>query len=128
MQPTFDELGIELLKYGYRKVVFLEVECKIDGAIRLGVSPELPIGEQFECPECHAQQPCSGILATGFSRRPLPLEPEFWSGPTHWDEISIDEYRPPAPKPGHEGRARHYRKTLHVESGAVDESKICAMA
>src|SRR5260370_31801280 len=61
MQQTFDEMGIELLKYGYRKVVFLEVECKIDGAIRLGVSPELPIGEQFECPECHAQRPCSGI-------------------------------------------------------------------
>jgi hypothetical protein len=80
MQATFDELGIELLKYGYRKVVFLEVECKIDGASRLGVSAELPIGEQFECPECHAQRPCSGILAAGYSRRPLPLEPEFWSG------------------------------------------------
>jgi len=122
MQATFNELGIELLKYGYRKVVFLEVQCKIDGTFRLGVSPEALFDSQFECPKCHSLRPCSGIIATGYSRQSLPLE-EFWSGPGDWDEISIDEYRPPKPKPGVDGRARHYRTTVHV--GAPDES--CAM-
>src|SRR5262249_32441083 len=119
MQATLDELGIELLKYGYRKVVFLEVECKIDGAFRLGISAEQPIGDRLECPRCHLPRPRSGILATGYSRRPLPLEPELWKAAIDWDTISDDDYRPPANKPGLEGRARHYRKKLQVVTVAV---------
>jgi hypothetical protein len=115
MQPTFDELGIELLKYGYRKVFFLELECKIDGTYRLGVSAEIPIGDQFECPKCHEQRPCSAVLAVGYSRHPLPLEPEFWRGPAYWHEINEKEYRQPAPTPGLEGRSRHYRPTFELE-------------
>ena len=65
MQAPFDELGIELLKYGYRKVVFLEVQCKIDGAFRLGVSPEVLLDDQIECPKCHAPRACSGIPCHG---------------------------------------------------------------
>ena len=125
MQSAFDELGIELLKWGFRKVVFLEVECKIDGTHRIGVSAGLPIGDQFECPKCHAQRPCSGIIATGYSRRLLPFH-EFWMGSSgRWDDISADEYRLRATKPGVDGRARHYRKTLQIGIDATEES--CAM-
>ena len=126
MQPTFDQLGIELLKHGYRKVVFLEVECKIDGTYRLGVSAEVSIGAHFDCPKCHMQRPCGGILATGYSRRSLPLEPEFWGGAAHWQQMSEDEYRQPAPKPGTGVRARHYRKTLAVAMQETEQ--VCATA
>jgi hypothetical protein len=125
MQPTFDALGIELLKHGYRKVVFLEVECKIDGTYRLGVSAELPLGPHFDCPRCHVSRPCSGILAAGYSRRSLPLEPEFWGGAAHWQQMSEDEYRQPAPKPGMDGRARHYQKTRQVDTSEPEQS--CAV-
>ncbi len=108
MQPTFDQLGIQLLKHGYRKVVFFEVECNLDGTYRLGVSAELQFGSHFDCPKCHMQRPCSGILAIGYIRN--PLEPEFWCGAAKWQEISEDEYRRPMSKPGMDGRARHYRK------------------
>jgi hypothetical protein len=126
MQSAFDELGIELLKWGFRKVVFLEVECKIDGTHRIGVSAGLPIGDQFECPKCHAQRPCSGIIATGYSRQPLPFH-EFWNRSGRWDDISADEYRPPVPKPGLGGRARHYQKALQV-CATEESAKVFATA
>ena len=128
MQRTFDELGIELLKYGYRKIVFIEVECKIDGTYRLGVSAGQPIGDRFECPECHEQRPCSGILATGYSRKPLPLAPEFWYGSGNLHNVSEDEYRPRRRTGQY---ARHYRKTFRSaletdesgEAGAMGEEE-----
>jgi hypothetical protein len=125
MQPTFDALGIELLKHGYRRVVFIEVECKIDGTYRLGVCSEQPIGDHFECPECHEQRPCSGILATGYSCRLLPFE-EFWFGPGNWDQMSAREYLVRKPKLAMNGRARHYRKTLQVDAREPEES--CSVA
>jgi hypothetical protein len=84
MKVTFEELGAGLVNSGYRKVIFLEVECRQHGAYRLGVSPDQPIGEFFECPECHTQRPCSGVIATGYSRLPLPLQ-EHWCGPGNWN-------------------------------------------
>ena len=113
---AFDELGIELLKYGYRKVVFLETECNRCGTFRLGLGPEVPLGDHFECPRCHEQRPCSGILAVGYSRRALPLEPEFYGGAAHFLQISEQEYRPPVRKLGKDGRAHHYKKREHEES------------
>ena len=83
MRSTFEELGAGLLSSGYQKVVFLEVECNVDGAFRLGVSPDEPIGERFECPQCHVPRPCSGVIGMGYSRQPLPLQ-EFWCGPGNW--------------------------------------------
>jgi hypothetical protein len=84
MHLSFEELGAELSNSGYQKVIFLEVECNVDGAYRVAVSAEQPIGDRFECPLCHAQRPCSGIIATGYSRRPLPLH-EYWCGPGNWN-------------------------------------------
>jgi hypothetical protein len=122
MQRTFDELGIELLKYGYSKVVFIEVECKVDGTYRLGVSAELPIGDHFECPECHEQRPCSGILATGYSKRPLPLQPERWWGRGNWHCIDERPWQRPSAKLMRDVRARHYKKSRQVAVGELDHS------
>ena len=123
MQPTFDALGIELLKHGYRKVVFLEVECKIDGTYRLGVGAELAIGDHFECPQCHEQRPCSGILASGYSKKPLPLKPEFWYGRGNWQIVSENEH---TARPKTADYARHYRKTLQVDIREPEESCVVA--
>jgi hypothetical protein len=84
MRITFDELGAGLLSSGYRKVIFLEVECKIDGTYRLGISPEEAIPDSYECPKCHEARPCSGVIAIGYSRQPLPLQ-ERWCGPGNWN-------------------------------------------
>ena len=84
MQDLFNELGVALLDSGYRKVAFLEVECNVDGTYRVGISPDQPIGERFECPECHELRPCSGIIAIGFSRQNIPFQ-EHWCGPGNWN-------------------------------------------
>jgi hypothetical protein len=84
MQVSFEELAAGLLSSGYQKVNFLEVECSIHGAYRLGVSEDQAVSDHFECPECHALRPCSGVIATGYSRRPLPLQ-ERWCGPGNWN-------------------------------------------
>jgi hypothetical protein len=39
----FSSLGIEVLKYGFHPVVFLECECAEHGTFRFGVMPELAI-------------------------------------------------------------------------------------
>ena len=73
MQAAWDELGIELLKYGYRRVRFIELECRTDGTLRIGVSSEVALNGHFECPRCHLSRPSSGILATGYTRRTVPF-------------------------------------------------------
>jgi len=83
MKVSFEEIGARLLNSGYRKVIFLEVECNRHGAFRVGLSADEPVGNQFECPECHTQRPCSGVIATGYSRQPLPFQ-EHWCGPGNW--------------------------------------------
>lgn len=89
MQISFEELGAGLLGSGYQKVVFLEVECNIHGAYRLGVSEGEALGDYFECPECHALRPCSGVIAKGYSREPLPLQ-EHWCGAGNWNFQAAD--------------------------------------
>jgi hypothetical protein len=97
MQVSFEELGEGLLGSGFQKVIFLEVECNVHGAYRLGVREDQAPAERFECPECHALRPCSGIIATGYSRKPLPLK-ERWCGPGNWkfqakEELAAQEHR-----------------------------------
>lgn len=84
MQVSFEELGAGLRDRGFQKVIFVEVECNVHGAYRLGISEDQAPTGHFECPECHALRPCSGIIATGYSRQPLPLH-ERWCGPGNWN-------------------------------------------
>ena len=90
MQVSFEELGAGLINRGYRKIVFLEVECNRHGAFRVGLSADQPIGENFECPECHTQRPCSGVIAMGYSRKPVPFQ-EHWCGPGNWNFQAREE-------------------------------------
>ena len=83
MRVSFEELGAGLLNSGYQKVVFLEVECNVHGAFRVGVSENQDFGDHFECPECHSLRPCSGVIGRGYSRKPLPFK-EHWCGPGNW--------------------------------------------
>jgi hypothetical protein len=84
MEVSFDELGEGLINSGYQKVAFLEVECNIHGAYRVGVSEDEVLGDQFDCPECHAPRPCSGVIGRGYSRQSLPFN-ERWCGPGNWN-------------------------------------------
>jgi hypothetical protein len=80
----FSDIGSDLLSNGYQKAVFLELECVKHGACRLGISREQALGERYACPECQHLSPCSGVMSSGYTRRPLPIS-EFWHGRGHWD-------------------------------------------
>jgi len=68
---TFSSLGIELLKFGFHPVVFLECECPEHGTFRFGVTPDLPVGDRIACPRCNVLRPSSGILAARGRTRKL---------------------------------------------------------
>ena len=113
---NFSSLGIELLKYGFRPVVFFECECPDHGSFRFGLAPDLPISDRIACPRCNVPRPCSGILAAGYTRKPLPLEPEHVHRAVRWQWIGEEEYRPKRVV-GLDNRARHYRKTFTAQAG-----------
>jgi hypothetical protein len=117
---AFSSLGIELLKFGFHPVVFLECECPEHGTFRFGVMPDLPTGDRIACPRCNVLRHCSGILATGYTRKPLPLEPERVHRAVRWQWIAEEERRPKRIV-GIGNRARHYRKSypqIHPQSQA----------
>jgi hypothetical protein len=60
---------LELLKLGYKRVFYAELECRC-GTIRVGL--ELEPGSKHPCPVCGRLCPCS-FLCVGYSRRVLPL-------------------------------------------------------
>jgi hypothetical protein len=105
----FSSLGIELLKHGFHPVVFLESECPDHGTFRFGVTPDLPVCDRIACPRCNVLRPCSGVLAAGFTRKPLPLEPERVHGAVRWQWVSEEDYCPTRVV-GQDGRRRHYFK------------------
>ena len=111
----FSSLGIELLKYGFHPVVFLECECPDHGSFRFGVMPDLQLSDRIACPRCNILRPCSGVLAAGYTRKPLPLEPEQVHRAVHWQWIREQEYRVKRVV-GLGNRARHYRKTASASS------------
>src|SRR5215467_11061958 len=102
---TWDALAVELLKFGFRKILYIEVECSRCGAWRIGISPDSILGERFECPKCHRAVPCSAALAIGYTRRELPIV-DFWKRPARWDWISLEDHVARSRR-GAGGRAHH---------------------
>jgi len=85
-------------------------------AFAFGVTPDVPLGDRIACPRCNIPRPCSGILAAGYTRKPLPLEPEHVQRAVRWQWIGEEEYRPKRVV-GLDNRARHYRKTFTAQAG-----------
>jgi hypothetical protein len=70
---TWTEERLGLLGLGYRRVVWIHVNCAEHGLYRVGLSSEQ---EFYLCPVC--QLACSAsILCEGFTRRPLPFQPQL---------------------------------------------------
>jgi len=106
---SWDGLRLGLLSYGYSRVLFFETHCPQDGIWRIGVAEEQ---ESYFCPKC--SEPCkTKFLAEGFTKRVLPLEPQFIEKPLRaWvrklimTDGLLDENRPRFKS----GRSMRYRK------------------
>jgi hypothetical protein len=85
---VLDSEAFGLLALGYRKIFYAELYCRKCGTIRVGV--ELPPEDLHPCPLCQRSRRCSGILAVGFTRNPLPLI-ERWFGPVRGAFVNIDK-------------------------------------
>ena len=89
MQRTFDELGIELLKWGFHRVAFFECYCPAHGTFRFAVTPETEISERHPCPDCDVLRPASGFIAIGYSRRALPFYERVYGAPARMPAARI---------------------------------------
>jgi hypothetical protein len=96
---SWDGVRLELLKWGYRRALFYETHCPQDGVWRIGVAEEQEI---YACPQCG--QACKvKYITEGFTRRALPLDPQFLEKPLRaWvrklimTDGVLDENRPRA--------------------------------
>jgi len=73
---SWDDVSLHLRALGYLPVTFLEIDCSCcNRCFRLAVE-KIQDGDtiirRWPCPGCGAMQPAT-ILATGYSRRVLPL-------------------------------------------------------
>jgi hypothetical protein len=108
---SFDELGLELLKHGYRRFETRHLYCSNHGLVRLN----LEVGaERWPCPICGEERDCSLPLQRGYTRYQLPTF-DVVVRRIAWEAVAEDEFHArPIPKPGVDGRSRHYRKTFQV--------------
>ena len=68
---TWTEERLGLMALGYRRVIWLHVNCVEHGLYRIELSSEQ---EFYLCPVC--QHACSAsILCQGYTKRELPFEP-----------------------------------------------------
>src|ERR1051326_3790926 len=118
----FSSLEIELLKVGYRKIYYLEIECWTCGSWRIVRDAifEPPEGH-FPCPRCSSRVPCSPILCVGFTRREMPIPAERFRAPLScnsqsWVLTEFDEVKKirKEQKAG-QGRKRHYKGEINAQ-------------
>ena len=76
-----DQEALGLLALGYRRVLYVELNCKHCGCWRLGVDPDVP---QISCPKCQAHDWKLTVLAHGFTRRELPLVEHYLAAPSRY--------------------------------------------
>jgi ribosomal protein S27E len=72
--PSFDHLSLELLKFGYHKVLYLEVSCLRCGDYRVAQDAVFAQGNTVpSCPACGRRAEASPILCEGFSKHETPF-------------------------------------------------------
>jgi len=64
--------ALELAKHGYSLANILELECLIDGSIRVMVPAWEEIGTRCACPICGEMRPCGDPHCCAFTRHVLP--------------------------------------------------------
>jgi hypothetical protein len=70
----FTSLEIEQLKFGYRKIYFLETDCITCGVWRIAQDAVSAQGNTVpSCPQCSRMVQASAILCWGFSKRETPF-------------------------------------------------------
>ena len=99
-----DGEALDLMKLGFRRCFYLELECRQHGSIR--IASETKPTKHYPCPICQNICPASGLLCTGWSRRELPFY-EIVSGAQFLRKLNhsryvtkLDPTRPIAVVPG----------------------------
>jgi hypothetical protein len=68
---TYTDEALELQKHGYFRLLYLELNCRDHGTVRLGIEPQ-PLAENIPCPFCERVCECR-LIGRGFTQRSLPL-------------------------------------------------------
>jgi hypothetical protein len=129
----FSSLGIELLKYGYHKIFFLETDCLRCGTWRVALSAHSDGGiTDPSCPQCRGNVAVSPILCWGFTRRETPfcerIKAPMHLGAMAWvltqvdDDDERDRRRIRREQAKGKQRASHYRQQI-PESHFADNPK-----
>jgi len=131
--PSLDSLAIELLKYGFRKICFFELNCLRCGTWRIAYDAHsLHAISVPACPCCQKTVPCSGILADGYSKRETPffkrIKASLHSGAMAWVLTQVDDdderdRRRIRKEQARGPRAHHYRAKPIPESHFADNPK-----
>lgn len=120
----FSSLGIELLKYGYRSFVTLQMYCTQHGLLRLNL--ELS-AQRWPCPICRVERECSPPLAHGYTKQSLPSF-DVIVAPARWGWIAEQDYVEPPTKAIDRQRARHYRKNGELACAKHAQDDLQAIA
>ena len=131
--PSLDSLAIELLKYGFRKICFFELNCLRCVTWRIAYDAHsLHAISVPACPCCQKTVPCSGILADGYSKRETPffkrIKASLHSGAMAWVLTQVDDdderdRRRIRKEQARGPRAHHYRAKPIPESHFADNPK-----
>jgi hypothetical protein len=79
--PSFTSLEIELLRYGFRKIYFLETDCLACGTWRIAQDGVFEPGNTVPgCPQCSGRVQVSPVLCWGFTRREMPIVEKVKAG------------------------------------------------
>jgi hypothetical protein len=78
--PVMDGEALGLLGLGYRQIFIAELYCYRHGTIRT-TTEIAPDEHQHLCPLCLQPRPSSGVLCTGYTKRPDLQAYEFFTSP-----------------------------------------------
>ena len=101
---TWTEERLGLMALGYSRVLFVHVHCLTCGLFRCGLAAE---PEVYECPTC-GQPSKAAIIAEGYTKRPLPLQPKLMVKPLSEKSRAALMVEPRIAKPPDKRERRRY--------------------
>ena len=121
---SFDSLAIELLKYGYSPIIYLEIYCPVHGGWRGSLTEASPM---VPCPQCGVLREAA-VIAVGFTRQPGAWE--RWEKPLSQLQreyiLNVDAYDNAAArlKERRRGPADRHRRKARAVTAAISRASV----